>query len=84
MIPYSDRTTTTAPRFRGRVREQTGDLVDGLRRRDRLRGVRSVPLQVVVEVRQVDQRQVGLCVSSTCRAAAAIHRDEGIPAFAPQ
>ena len=59
VIPYSDSTTTTAPDGDAGVQQRGEHAVQLGRRRRGLAPGRAEALQVVVEVRQVDQHQVG-------------------------
>ncbi len=85
-MPYSDSSTTvTAPSARAASSSGAERGVHLARGGDGLGRVRPEPLQVVVQVRDVDQRQVGSSpVRNVRRAAATIHFEDAIEAVGPQ
>ena len=84
-MPYSESTTTVAP---GAAAASSSGREGGVECRAAAAAacgrVGAEALQVVVEVRHVDQGQVGLRAAMTARAAPAIHARRRQPALGPQ
>ena len=84
-MPYSDSATTVASAGRGGVQQRAEHRVQLGRGRGGLRRRRAEALQVVVEVRDVDQGQVGVRGRpGSARPPGRSTGDDGSPAVGPQ
>ena len=75
---------TRAPSRAASAIKLAGDGVDLAQGSRDARIVRTEALQVVVEMREVDERSVGERVRRTCKAASAIQREAAIDVAGPQ
>ena len=75
VMPYSESTTTRRPLAFGFVDEPTAQRVDAAELVGNLDPVRPAALELVVEVREIDEVSVGWCSDSMRLAQSAIQRE---------